>query len=108
LDGAVGEDRGATYAAAADVASILGDEETDDVGVVYVARMPDGPPVVLRDSGALIWEVAVGGGTMDEIVSGVAARTGLPAEAIQADVREFVRELSRLGLLVEGCGADDA
>jgi hypothetical protein len=108
LDGAVGEDRDATYTAAADVASLLGDEETDDVGVVYVARLPDGPPVVLRDSGAMIWEVAVGGGTMDEIVSGVAARTGLPVQTIESDVREFVRELSRLGLLVEGGGADDA
>jgi hypothetical protein len=107
LDGGVGHDRDATYSVAADLALLVGDEETRDAGVVYVSQLPDGPPVVLRDSGAVVWEVARHGGTMDEIVAGVAARTGLPTATIEADVQDFVNELTVLGLLVASRGGED-
>lgn len=66
---------------------------------VYVSALPDGPPMVLRATAALIFVVAAGGGTLDEVVVKVADESGQPADEIRADVVAFVDELVRHGLL---------
>jgi uncharacterized protein YbjT (DUF2867 family) len=66
---------------------------------VYASALPDGPPLVLRETAALIFLVAARGGTLDEVVAGVAEESGHPVEAIRDDVAGFVEELVHLGLL---------
>jgi hypothetical protein len=66
---------------------------------LYVSTLPDGPPMVLRSTAALIFLVAVEGGTVDEVVARVAAEADQPADAIRDDVVTFLDELVRLGLI---------
>jgi hypothetical protein len=66
---------------------------------LYVSTLPDGPPMVLRATAALIFLVAAEGGTVDEIVAGVAAEAGQQVDAIRDDVLGFLDDLVRLGLL---------
>jgi hypothetical protein len=70
-----------------------------DEDKLYVASLPDGPPLLLSDSAALIFLVAVEGGTLDDVVARVAGQAGQPPESIRADVLAFVEELLALGLL---------
>ena len=71
-----------------------------DAGRWYVARLPEGPPMVLTDTAALIWGHALGGGTRSEIAGRVAAAVGLPAGDIIDDVEAFLDELVAHGVLV--------
>lgn len=68
--------------------------------VSYVATLPDGPPLVLRGSAAVIWQAAVPGGTRDVIVERVTTATGLSAEDVASDVTTFLDDLVERGLLV--------
>ena len=47
---------------------------------VYASALPDGPPMVLRGTAALIFLVAARGGSLDEVVAGVAEESGQPVE----------------------------
>lgn len=71
----------------------------DDDDTVYVAALPDGPPLVLEGSGALVWRAVLGGGTVDEAVERVAAAAGESAAAVAAGVRGFVDDLVAAGVL---------
>jgi hypothetical protein len=70
-----------------------------DQDALYVTTLPDGPPLVLRESAALIFLVATEGGTLEDVVARVAEQAAQPPEAIRSDVVAFVDELLRLGLL---------
>lgn len=67
---------------------------------VYVTALPDGPPMVLTSTAALIFLVAARGGSVDEVVAGVVEESGQPADSIRDDVVEFVAELVDRGLLI--------
>ncbi|MDU0348878.1 PqqD family peptide modification chaperone [Actinomyces sp. MRS3W] len=70
--------------------------------VVYVAPLPDGPPVVLQGSAARIWLAATDpdtGTTAAAVAAGVAAAVGTKPEQITADVDAFLTELVNAGLL---------
>ena len=69
---------------------------------VYASALPDGPPVVLSATAALIFLVAARGGSLDEVVAGVAEESGQPVEEIRDDVVSFVDELVGLRLLIRG------
>ena len=71
----------------------------DDDETVYVAALPDGPPLVLEGSGALVWRVVLGGGTVEEAVEQVAAAAGESTAAVAAGVRGFVDDLVAAGVL---------
>lgn len=68
-------------------------------GVVYAAVLPDGPPLVLVDSGALVWRAVVPGGTEDEVVGRVAAAAGTSADVVAGDVLGFLGDLVAAGLV---------
>lgn len=69
-------------------------------GVVYVAALPDGPPLVLHGPGALVWRAAVAGGTLADIVDRVAEEAGTSAAVVADDVTRFVDDLVAAGVLV--------
>jgi len=68
-------------------------------GTVYVARLPEGPIVVLRDVAALIWDAAQDG-DRESIADRVALRVARPVAEIEPDVSSFVAGLIAGGLLV--------
>ncbi|MDC5697692.1 PqqD family protein [Intrasporangium calvum] len=84
----------AAYGPAPDVGRVDADELT------YVARLPEGPALVLAESAAVIWAEASEGGSLEQIVERVADAFALPPHAIEADVTAFVAQLVALGLIV--------
>ncbi len=71
---------------------------------LYLARLPDGPLVMIEGSGAAIWRAAVADGEeacggVDAVVQRVADDIGVAAEAIREDVVAFLAELVAGGLL---------
>jgi hypothetical protein len=68
-------------------------------GVVYVARVPDGPIVVLRDVAALIWEEAQIPDSRS-IADRIAERTERAVDEVKDDVAAFLSALVDGGLLV--------
>ncbi|ADU47695.1 PqqD family protein [Intrasporangium calvum] len=84
----------AAYGIAPDVGRVDADELT------YVARLPEGPALVLADSAAVIWAEASEGGSLEQVVERVADAFGLAPAAIEQDVAAFVEQLVALGLLV--------
>ncbi len=66
---------------------------------VYVASLPDGPPLVLEGTGALVWGAVLGGGSIDDVVAQVADEAGESAEAVRAGVTAFVDGLVAAGVL---------
>lgn len=91
---------GPVYAVADHVGQVDRSEDGESA-VCYVAALPEGPPLVLRDSGAEIWWAVREGGTLDEITHRVAERVGVPAADIIADVAAFLDDLVARGLLCE-------
>lgn len=78
--------------------SSIASEEVD--GRVYVARLPDGPILVLDDTAAVIWAEAYGR-DRSGVVRRVADRLGAEATDIAADVGTFIDDLIARGVLVE-------
>lgn len=72
----------------------------EDAGRSYVARLPEGPPMVLTDSAALIWEQVQMGDRASDIAGRVADAAGVPVEDIIDDVESFLDELVAHGVLV--------
>lgn len=68
-------------------------------GTVYAARLPDGPPLVLDGSGAVVWAALVDGGTLEAVVARVADATGVSADVVAADVEGFVDGLLAAGVV---------
>ena len=71
----------------------------EDDGAVYLARVPEGPPLVLDGSGVLIWRALVAGGTVAEVRARVAADAGVSPEVVADDVTAFVARLVSGGLV---------
>jgi hypothetical protein len=68
-------------------------------GTVFVAALPDGPPLVLEGSSVLVWAAVVEGGTVDEVVARVAVAAGESAGAVAPGVTAFVDGLVAAGAL---------
>ena len=79
-------------------ASGVGIVEYDDI--VYAARLPDGPIVVLDGGAAAIWVEACDG-PRSTLADRVAAVTDAAVDDIRDDVESFVDELLRRDLLTE-------
>lgn len=79
-------------------ASRLAVERQGDI--VFLARLPDGPIIVLEDIAAAIWTEAcsIDGGV---VADRVAARMGRDAAEIAPVVERFIDELIDRGLLRE-------
>jgi hypothetical protein len=71
---------------------------TTEDGVVYAARLPDGPIVALEDTAAVIWQRTVDG-PREDIAQRVSADVGGAPADIQDEVNRFVDRLIELGLL---------
>jgi len=85
------------YRAAPGVAHVRSDR--DGLPVVHLVVLPDGPFVELAGPAALIWDAALTA-EPDHLVPEVASASGAAPEAIDAQVRVFVTEIQRRGLLV--------
>ena len=68
-------------------------------GTVYVARLPDGPPLVLEGSGAVVWGALLEGGTLADVVARVAAETRESERVVASGVEGFVDGLLSAGVL---------
>ncbi len=79
------------------VADACGWVEQD--GIVYVAALPDGPPLVLEGSGALVWRALLDGGTVEQVVARAAEAAGESAAAVGPAVTRFLDDLVRAGVL---------
>lgn len=63
---------------------------------LYLMKLPDGDPVVLRDTAAQIWMAAAAG---DDVVHTMAEITGEEPDSIRHEVEAFVGALVQFGLL---------
>jgi hypothetical protein len=75
--------------------------------VTYLARLPDGPIMVLEDTSALIWGQAVDCEEGD-VVAVVAAAAGAQVADIRDDVERFLADLVRNGLLLRQSPTPDS
>ncbi len=66
---------------------------------VYLARVPDGRPLVLSGTAAVIWSYLEPETTAAGIAARIAADAGLSAGEIEPDVADFLGWLTRLGLV---------
>lgn len=71
----------------------------EQAGTVFVAALPDGPPLVLEGSGALVWQALLDGGTVDEVVGRVAEAAGESAATVAPAVVRFLDDLVAAGVL---------
>lgn len=53
----------------------------------------------LNSTGALVWRGLERGDSVEVIVEDLAGETGMPRETVEHDVRTFVEELKKQGLL---------
>lgn len=72
--------------------------------VVYLARVPHGPILVLSGTAAMIWRVAITlspstENPLDDVVAVVSRRYDVPSSQIDVEVRSFITDLLREGLL---------
>lgn len=79
----------------------------DIAGEVVIAQRNNRTVRVLNKTASLIWTLADGTRTMDDIVSELCARFDVSAATAATDTDEFCQELARAGLLAlrEGCYA---
>lgn len=97
-----------TYRVPDRVAYVTNDGQLDSTPAplrVSLMCLPDGVPVVLTGSAALIWLVAAEGSP--NVVDDVAEGAGQSAGVIHSDVEAFLAELVGLGLLERVDGLDD-
>jgi Coenzyme PQQ synthesis protein D (PqqD) len=67
---------------------------------VFLVRLPDGLPVVLRGSAAMIWVLAADG--EDDVAAAVGALVGMSREDVADAVDRFLDDLLERGLLEAG------
>jgi hypothetical protein len=72
---------------------------TTEAGVVFAARLPDGPILALDGTAGLIWQRALDG-LRENVAERVSDDTGIDVASIRNQVDRFVEELIELGLLV--------
>lgn len=72
-------------------------DEAGESARVFLMSLPDGPPVVLSHTSALIWLLATDGEV--DVVAAVSAIVGQSPELIGADVRRHLDELVGRALL---------
>jgi hypothetical protein len=85
------------YGIPARLAHVVVDDTQSDPATVFLMQLPDGPPLVLHDSAALIWLVAAEGSP--NVSTRVAQAVGRPVEQVAAEVDGYVRDLVDRGLL---------
>ena len=56
--------------------------------------------VILNDTGSFVWTLLAEDRSVDDLAAAVAERFDVDLERANADVRSFLDELARLGLLV--------
>lgn len=86
-----------TFGLAGAVAWLM--RESEGVETIYATALPDGPPLVLRETGALIFTAAAAGGSLDAIVARVCEEVDADPDDIRSDVAAFVEQLVSLGLV---------
>ncbi|HEU5242049.1 MAG TPA: hypothetical protein VFU25_08550 [Ornithinibacter sp.] len=69
-------------------------------GIVYAARLPDGPPLVLAGPGAVVWDALLVGGGVDDVVDRVAVAAGESVAAVRPGVESFVAGLVDAGVVL--------
>jgi hypothetical protein len=67
-----------------------------------VARVPDGPPVALHASSAVVWMCALDGGDAEQVISRVVEATGEDRGRVASQVTAFLDDLVDRGLLTLG------
>jgi hypothetical protein len=77
-------------------------------GVVYAARLPDGPPLVLGGPAALVWDAVCAGGSLADVVDRVASASGESAADVRPGVEGFVSGLVDAGVVVLGATGEDS
>jgi len=86
-----------TYRTPKAVAHFVTGGDKDSPVTVYLMRLPDAAPQVLRGSAAVIWIVASEG--EHEVAASVASLVGRTTEEVAGDVERFLEELVSAGLL---------
>ena len=87
------------YVVADDVAWVDAATASQDSFQAFVARLPDGPPVVLTGPAWLIWTSVVETPRLDDVVAAVSSSTGAPVAEVAGDVAGFLEQLVAQGLL---------
>jgi hypothetical protein len=77
------------------VAFVVRDDS--DAPEVFLMQVPDGPPVVLRDTSALIWILAADG--EDDVVGAVSRTVGVGRDRLEDHVVDHLQELVVRGFL---------
>lgn len=73
------------------------ERDADGLPQVFLMRLPDGPPVALEGTAALIWTFATEGEA--DVAAAVARALELPREEIADDVEAYLVRLVESGLL---------
>ena len=73
------------------------ERDADGLPQVFLMRLPDGQPVALEGTAALIWTFAAEG--EDDVAGAVAQAVGMPREEIADDVEAYLVRLVETGLL---------
>ena len=81
------------------VAHVVPDGEPDVPDTVFLMRLPDGSPQLLRDSAAWVWVLAADGER--DVPAAVARLLDLTREEVAADCEVFLAALVSRGLLEE-------
>lgn len=86
-----------TYSIPADLAWVL-DQTDESLPVLYLMHVPDGGPLVLTETAALIWIFAVQG---DDVVAELAEVVENPPADLAQMATDYLADLVARGLLVE-------
>lgn len=79
---------------------VYGNEQTASSGAIYLMPLPDGVPVVLTGTAALIWETAVTAESLTDARELADVLTaGRATEQIVSDTLDFLAQLVAEGLL---------
>lgn len=79
------------------LAHVIVDTKPSDPPDVFLMDLPDGPPLVLRESAAMIWILAAEGGS--DVPGLVAQGVGRTVREIGGEVSEYLADLVARGLL---------
>ena len=77
-------------------------------GEAVIINLLNGTYYSLDKAGAVVWELAAGGGTITEIVDGVTAQYDVDASRARQDVERLIAELVAERLLVPADGTSAA
>ena len=68
-----------------------------DTTQAFLMALPDGPPFILTDTAAVIWVLAADGES--DVAGAVGDVVGVPREAIDTEVEQYLEDLVSKGLL---------